>query len=80
MLQCFFYIEPNQNDPEDGIIRALCLECRKIQRPNNCWFHDGQVGPWDVICHRCTKTIYEHKEQDENASNNENSRREVLPE
>lgn len=75
-MQCLFFIEPDPTDPDDGTIRALCMECAKIQRPNNCWFYDGQVGPWDVVCFKCSQVIHKHEEgSDEATSCNEDSRR-----
>lgn len=57
MVQCFFFIERDENDDADeGYVRALCADCRK---KGEGWFYDGQVGPWTIKCHRCKKVIYE---------------------
>jgi len=65
-IECFFYIEPDLDNKDDGIIRALCIECKKKQPKDfPCWFYSGQVGPWNVKCHKCGKVIHLHEDDNE---------------
>jgi hypothetical protein len=63
MPQCFFYIEENEQDPEEGTVRALCVACRQSWFPVQGWFYEGQFGPWMVKCHHCSETIHDPESQ-----------------
>jgi RNase P subunit RPR2 len=65
MPQCFFFVEQDSPDSEDGTIRSLCVECGVKLRIPGSWFYDGQFGPWTVTCNKCTKTIHYYEENDE---------------
>ena len=67
MIECFFFVE--REDDEDGIVRALCLECKMNRLPKDfkAWFYSGQVGPWTVKCYNCGDVIHQHDEESENS-------------
>jgi hypothetical protein len=61
MPQCFFFIEQDERNEEEGTVRALCLECHQNHFPKQGWFYDGQIGPWTVKCYHCGKIIHEQQ-------------------
>lgn len=65
MPQCFFFVDPDPADAEDGTVRALCVDCRTAKYRGRGWFHDGQIGPWTVKCHECGCCIQFHEETHE---------------
>ena len=64
MIECFFFVEPDVDNKEDGTIRAVCVECRmgEPQKFPGAWFHNGHVGPWTISCYNCSKVIHQHEE------------------
>jgi hypothetical protein len=69
LVECFFYIEPDQNGvDEDGTVRALCVDCKMNRLPSDfpTWFYSGKIGPWMVRCHSCDKVIHPYEDNNEN--------------
>lgn len=69
MSQCFFFVEhlPDDPNPFNGTIRALCVEHGREQK--GAWFYDGQIGPWTVKCYHCGEIIHQHDEDKDEVSN-----------
>ncbi len=53
---------------EDGIVRAMCLECASKSSRSGLWFWEGNVrgyGDYDLNCSVCKDhTIYLRNEND----------------
>jgi hypothetical protein len=64
MSQCFFFVEADLQDTDDGTIRALCMDCGQKKRLPSSWFYDGQFGPWTVKCHVCNQDIHIHEDSE----------------
>lgn len=64
MVECFFYIERENEDEIDGIIRSLCVNCKVNKLPKDfpAWFYSGQIGPWTLKCNHCNDIIYLYEE------------------
>jgi len=63
MVECFFFVEKNEENESKSKVRALCVDCKN----ENSWFYQGEVGPWNIICHICGKVIH-HYEDKENTT------------
>ncbi len=73
MPACYFFVqqEPGEDaDPDDGVIRAMCVECHVTKFPQLGWFYDGLIGPWSVRCFHCNGLIH-HYEEDKNEAGGE---------
>ena len=69
MIECFFFVDRENENDGDGTIRALCVSCRmKLPKEFPAWFYSGQVGPWSVTCYNCGNVIHLHEEQHEAGS------------
>lgn len=64
IVNCFFFLESTSDKEDDGIVRSMCVECRKkLPRDFKAWFYSGKVGPWSLKCNNCNTMIYKHEDQ-----------------
>jgi len=62
MEDCYFFIDPNPNIPEEErTLSILCVECHNRDAPDTGWFYEGSkegYGPYDYQCCKCGKFIH----------------------
>lgn len=62
MIECFFFIEKDNENDEEGIVRSLCIDCKMKNPSFPAWFYSGEVGPWTLVCRKCNTIISLHDE------------------
>lgn len=63
MEDCYFYTTKKE---DELFVVPLCVECHDKSYPELGWFWLGSVrgyGPYLFRCDKCSKIIYEYKEE-----------------
>lgn len=56
IIKCYYYLEGDEEN-DDGVIRALCLNCHDKSFPLLGMAYEGFCGPWETKCGKCGTII-----------------------